>query len=49
MNNSKASVVLTIVEALSGVLSVIALVGNLVVGAKEAKQIGCDENVNKSN
>ena len=45
----KASVWLTVAEALSGVLSVIALVGNLVVEAKEAKQIGADENVNKNN
>lgn len=45
----KASIFFAIAEALSGVLSVIALVGNLVVDAKEAKQIGCDENVNTKN
>ena len=45
----KASVILTIVEAISGLLSVIALAGNLIVDAKEAKQIGCDENASTKN
>lgn len=45
----KASVILTIIEALSGVLSVAALIGNLVVEAKEVKQIGCDEDVDTQN
>lgn len=40
----KKRTVLTIVEALSGILSVIALVGNLIVDTKEMKQIGCDDN-----
>ena len=40
----KKRTILTVVEALSGVLSVIALIGNLIVDTKEAKQIGCDEN-----
>lgn len=46
---NKKTVILSIVEALSGVLSVVALVGGLIVDAKEAKQIGCDENVDKKN
>ncbi len=45
----KSSLILTIVEALSGVLSVIALVGNLVVESKEVKEIGCDENADTKN
>ncbi len=46
----KASVFLAIAEAVSGVLSVIALVGNLIIDSKEAKdvkQIGCDTNGKK--
>lgn len=39
---NKAKVVLTIFEVVSGLLSAVALVGNLVVDAKEAKEIGCD-------
>lgn len=43
----KKRTILTVVEALSGVLSVIALIGNLIVDTKEAKQIGCDENAER--
>lgn len=45
---NKKRTILTVIEALSGILSVIALVGNLVVDTKEAKQIGCDENAGKN-
>lgn len=46
---NKKQVILTVVEALSGILSVVALVGNLIVDSKEMKQIGCDVNANKKN
>ncbi len=47
---SKSRVILTLVEALSGVLSVIALIGNFAMDAKDTtKQIGCDENAGKTN
>ena len=45
----KSTVILTIIEVVSGLLSAAALVGGLVVEAKEAKQIGCDENVDTKN
>lgn len=41
----KASIIFTVFEIVSGVLSAIALAGNLVVDFKESKEIGCDENV----
>lgn len=45
----KANVILTIIEALSGALSVAALIGNLVVEAKEAKEIGCENDADSEN
>lgn len=43
---SKAGVIFIVMDALSGLLSAISLIGTLIVDTKEAKQIGCDSNAN---